>query len=295
MENIWTEVTIGEQTLPIVQLSNKGKVCIASDMNVQSCVLGIKQRVSKIPIKIRIYEGASSESLKSLRDVHIDLVREKSFFSILGRIVGGNGMMNVNIDVFYNKAENEGDCIGFVSQHFKSNKYIVSLGAQTNYSEGPQYTNDNIVGEEQVKYSQQKSYIDAKECFLKNVESFCEVIPLTLIQKENIIVTEWENIILSLPQSSSLYDDFQNYKHNMSAWLLHLKSWGLKQDTCKEYPGFLIDTQRYFTKEGSIDTNKRYIVLSPCWTLWKNVGGKNEEIIVSVGLIKEKQNGKKAQ
>lgn len=287
MKNVWTEVTIGGQKMPIVQLSNNGKLCLASDMNMQSCVLRTKQSVSKIPVQIKLYKGESVESLQSLKDVNIELVREKSFFSVLGRIVGGRGVMNVKIDVFYNKADNNGVCIGFVSQYFQPNKYIMTLGSLANESEIRQHSND-FIGQTKSTESQLENYIDAKDCFLKNVEKFCEVIPLTSIQKDNKIVAEWERIIISLPKSSSLYADFQSYKQNLSAWLLHLKSWGLKQDTCKEYPGCLIDTQRYFTKDGSIDPNKQYVVLSPCWTLWKNVEGKNREIIVSVGLIKEK-------
>lgn len=288
MKNVWTEVTIGGQKMPIVQLSNNGRLCLASDMNMQSCILRTKQSISKISVQIKLYKGESVESLQYLKDVNIELVREKSFFSVLGRMVGRNGLMNVKIDVFYNKAENNGICIGFISQYFQSNKYIVTLGNLANESEIRLYPNDSFIGQVKSTESQPENYIDAKDCFLKNVEKFYEVIPLTSIQKDNKIVSEWEKIIISLPLSSSLYADFQSYKQNLSAWLLHLKSWGLKQDTCKEYPGCLIDTQRYFTKDGSIDPNKQYVVLSPCWTLWKNGEGKNEEIVVSVGLIKEK-------
>lgn len=288
MKNVWTEVTIGGQKMPIVQLSNNGRLCLASDMNMQSCSMRVKQSVSRIPVQIKLYEGETVESLQSVKDVNIELVRESSFFSVLGRLVGGNGLMNIKVDVFYNKADNNGVCIGFVSQYFQSNKYIVALGNITNDSEIKQHSSDSFVGHTLNPDKQSESYISAKDCFIENVEKFCEVIPLTSIQKDNKIIAEWEKIIVSLPQSSSLYADFQSYKQNLSAWLLHLKSWGLKQDSCKEYPGSLIDSERYFTKDGGIDPNKQYVVLSPCWTLWKNCDGKNEELIVSVGLIQEK-------
>lgn len=125
--------------------------------------------------------------------------------------------MNVKIDIFYNKAENNGVCVGFVSQYFQSNKYIVTLGNLANESEIRLHPNDSFIGQVKSTESQSENYIDAKDCFLKNVEKFCEVIPLTSIQKDNKIVSEWEKIIISLPLSSSLYADFLTKK-------VHIKS-----------------------------------------------------------------------
>lgn len=288
MKNIWTEVIIGNQRLPIVQLSDNGQLCIASDMNMQSYVLKTQQSVSKILIKIRIFEGDNVNALQPLKEAKLELSREKSISFFLGRLIGGNGIMNIKINVFYNKADSHSICIGFVSQYFQSNKYIVFLDLSTEDSiEMLQHHNSKLDNSENNEKSKENPP-DAKDCFIRNIDKFAELIPLTSIQKNKKIVAEWEETILSIQQSSALYADFLNYKQNLDVWLLHLKSWGVKQDSCKEYPGCLIDSQRYFTEDGAFDTEKQYVVLSPCWTLWKNNGSKNEEVIVSVGLIKEK-------
>ena len=73
MKNVWTEVTIGGQKMPIVQLSNNGRLCLASDMNMQSCSMRVKQSVSRIPVQIKLYEGETVESLQSVKDVNIEL------------------------------------------------------------------------------------------------------------------------------------------------------------------------------------------------------------------------------
>lgn len=291
MNGIWTEIIIGDQILSKVQLLDNGSLCVSSDMNMQSCVLKVPQNISKLSVTIRVLE--SIDILKPLEEIKLELLREKSISSFWGKLLGGSTLMETKINVFYNKADEHSICVGFVSQHFQPSKYVISLN---HFCGGDQEINTTHIhkeSDEDTHESQKNEYTNAKDCFINNIDKFEKLILLTSIRREigesaEKVSADWENAILSIRQSNSLHAEFLKYKQNLDAWLLHLKSWGLKQDLCKEYPGAIIDSHKYYKIDGSIDIEKQYVVLLPCWTLWKTSNGKSEEIIVSVGLIKEK-------
>lgn len=286
MNGIWTEIIIGDQILSKVQLLDNGSLCVSSDMNMQSCVLKVPQNISKLSVTIRVLE--SIDILKPLEEIKLELLREKSISSFWGKLLGGSTLMETKINVFYNKADEHNICVGFVSQHFQPSKYVISLN---HFCGGDQEINATYIHRESDEETHECPPIEqtnAKDCFINNIDKFAELIPLTSIRKTNSMSAEWENVILSIQHSGPLYAEFIKYKHNMEAWLLHLMSWGLKQDRCKEYPGSLIDSHKYFAKDGMLDITKQYVVLSPCWTLWKSDNGMLQEIVVSIGLIKEK-------
>ena len=83
--------------------------------------------------------------------------------------------------------------------------------------------------------------------------------------------------------------EFSKYKDNLEIWIKLLQSWGLKKDGCKEYPGILVDLNRYdIVDNKQLYEDANYIVLSPCWTMWIESDGIKTEKIVSKGIIKQK-------
>lgn len=273
MEQKWIQIRIGKTFLNPVMIFNGRMFCHSNTMQTQSCTLNIPQRLVDVPIEF-IYQEGNTPNGKEIYRESVNLSREKGVLNTLSMILGGNRVHPVRIDVYFNENE-EGLCIGFLAPRFIPTKYVV----KSEYWK--------ITDEPQNKSSTVPTGKPAKEVFVNNYHKFGELLPITAAHADINIVIKWENVIRSIEDSDLLIYEFHKYVDNLDTWLKLLSSWGLKQDGCKQYPGMLINTDNYATDDMiSIDEERNYKVLVPCWTMWIEENGKRREKLVSKGLVK---------
>lgn len=186
---------------------------------------------------------------------------------------GEHAQERISLDIFFNDTE-EGLCIGFLSSKFKPAIYIL---------------NDEYRGGKQVEATPQVSNVlSAKEVFVSNYAFFTDLLKLPQ-ENDKEWVSKWERVISSIPNSSDLQVELLKYKDNLETWIKLLLSWGLKKDGCRQYPGLLVDLNRYDLMDNEqIQENSNYIVVSPCWTIWIDANGTKVEEIVSKGILRRK-------
>ena len=188
-------------------------------------------------------------------------------------MLGGHTKEQISIDIFFNDTK-EGLCIGFLSSKLKPARYLVN----DDYRESKPFEVAPRVS----------NVLSAKEIFISNFTVFSNLLMLTQeTDKERRF--KWEQVIASIPNSSDLQIEFSKYKDNFEIWIKLLQSWGLKKDGCKQYPGILVDLNRYdIVDNKQLYEDANYIVLSPCWTIWIESDGIKTEKIVSKGIINQK-------
>lgn len=274
-KDISIQLLIADIKLAPVQIVEKGELCISSSMNMQSCTLSVNDRDEEIPITIsylRLVEGQQETFIVK----NASLKREHSFAYSVGRILGGNRSIQVKVDVFFNKTEENDVCIGFLSQKYAPLKYNCGINSAVAHNKQSASFNKTDIG---------KSFT-AKDVFLENYQEFGEILSMSHLRNDSENVIEWGMCIAKIPDSDILLKEFQKYSTNYSGWIGLLKSWGLKQDSCKLYHGSIVDKERYACQDGVIEDEKMYKVEAPCWTIWLEENGKRIEKLVSKGLIK---------
>lgn len=272
MSKSWIQIKIGKKVFAPVMIHDGIAACHASTMPTLSCTLSIPQRIIDIPIEFIYTKGEGTSVIESFRE-SINMSREKGIVNAISMILGRNRTNIVKIDIFFNENE-DGLCIGFLASRYLPTKYIVK----------GEYWNSKDSNTSWKSISTGKP---AKDVFINNYHVFKELLPLTAAHADINIVNKWENTIKSIEDSDMLFIEFKKYADNIDTWLKLLCSWGLKQDGCKQYPGILINTEYYTTDDMiSIEEERDYKVIVPCWTIWIEENGKRNEKLVSKGFVK---------
>lgn len=272
MSKRWVQIKIGKKAFAPVMIHDGITACHANTMPTLSCTLSIPQRVVDIPIEFIYTKGDGTNDKECFRE-SINMSREKGFVNVISMILGRNRTNIVKIDIFFNENE-DGLCIGFLASRYLPTKYIV----KGEYWNGK----DNKTSRESVFNGK-----PAKDVFVNNYQMFNELLPLTAAHADIYIVNKWENTIKSIEDSDMLFTEFKKYTDDLDTWLKLLCAWGLKQDGCKQYPGILINTDNYASDDMiSIEEERNYKVIVPCWTIWIEENGKRIEKLVSKGVVK---------
>lgn len=273
MKKYWLYIRIGNKEIEPILIFDGTSACNTLGMKNLSCTINTSHNTSNILIEFEYIEDYNETKQLVYKD-SILLIKRSSIVDVVFRnILRGNTTTKVTVEIFFNQTE-EGLCVGFLAYKYKPTKYIV---------------NNKYRGEKIVKQEQQVSDIlSAKTIFILNNQVFCDL--LTSINSytiNNEYISQWEQRIASLPNSSDLLLVFNKYKNNFSAWIKLLLSWGLKKDGCKQYPGLLVNLDRYNLAENNqINLSANYQVISPCWTIWIDQNGIKTEKIVSKGILK---------
>lgn len=273
MKKYLLNIKIGDKKLLPILIYDENEPCKASSMKNLSCTLSTKQSNLNIPVVFEYYDN-SDNVVKLIHKESINLVKQKSIINnILNKILGGHTKEQIKIEVFFNDTK-EGLCIGFLSSKLKPARYLV---------------NDNYRGGKQVEVTPQVfNVLSAKDIFVSNYAAFSDLLTRTQETDHNWC-SKWEQVIASVPNSLDLQIEFSKYKDNLEIWIKLLQSWGLKKDGCKQYPGILVDLNRYdIVDNKQLYEDANYIVLSPCWTMWIESDGIKTEKIVSKGIINQK-------
>lgn len=273
MKRYWLHIRIGNKEIKPILIFDGYSACTALSMKSLSCIVNSSHSTSDIFIEFEYIED-NDETKRLVYKDSISLIKRNNIVdSILGKILRGNATNKVTVEIFFNQTE-EGLCVGFLSNKFKPTKYIV---------------NNKYRGEKIVKQEQQVSDIlSAKTIFILNHKVFCDL--LVYLDSNPIsdeYISQWEQRIESLPNSSDLLLVFNKYKNDFSAWIKLLLSWGLKKDGCKQYPGLLVNLDQYnLADNNQINQSANYQVISPCWTIWVEQNRIKTEKIVSKGILK---------
>ena len=272
MDKIWLQIKIGKKVFDPILIYDGVAACHSNEMPTLSCTLNIPQRIVDIPIEFVYTKGDCTCDKECFRE-SINMSREKGFVNTISMILGRNRNNIVKIDIFFNENE-DGLCIGFLASRYLPTKYIVK-GEYWNRKDGK-------ISQESIPLGK-----PAKDVFINNYQVFNELLPLTAAHADINIVNKWENAIKSITDSDMLFMEFKKYANNLDTWLKILCSWGLKQDGCKQYPGMLINTDYYAIDDMiSIEEERNYKVIVPCWTIWVEDNGKRIEKLVSKGVVK---------
>lgn len=277
----WLKIKLNGVILDPILLFDGKKRCLALSMPTLECTIPIRQKSSEISVDFIYCEGNSCTEIASEK---LFIQKEGGFANAVSSFLGGSKVRPTKIDIFFNENQ-EGLCIGFLANSYKATKYIVN----------DKYRGDVFcTGREAETLNQSFSGSNncntptAKEVFQNNYTLFGEVLRLSGSNNYENIAKEWANIILRIPDGNILLDEFNKYRRDLDAWIKLLCSWGLKQDTCKKYPGCLITEDRYKTDNLClIDSEAYYEVLVPCWTIWINQDGVRKEHVVSYGFVKK--------
>lgn len=273
MKNYLLQIKIGNKVLSPILIYDGKNACGASSMKTLSCSVITLQSRLDVPVVFEYIEDSDGE-IKSIYHESIKLQRQRSFIiSAISRMIGEHTKEQISIEIFFNDTK-EGLCIGFLSSKLKPARYLV---------------NNDYRGGKQVEVTTQVSNVLlAKEIFVSNYAVFSDLLMLTQ-KTDNEWKSKWEQVIASIPNSSDLQIELTRYKDNLEAWIKLLQSWGLKKDGCKQYPGILVDLDRYdIVDNEQLWDGANYIVVSPCWTIWIEFNGIKTEKIVSKGILKQK-------
>lgn len=273
MKKYLLRIRIGNKELLPILIYDGGKVNKASSMKTLSCIVNTLQNRLVVPVEFEYIEDTDGE-VKSICKESIALQRQRNFITtVVNRMLGGHTKEQISIEIFFNDTK-EGLCIGFLSSKLKPARYLVN----DDYRESKPFEVAPRVS----------NVLSAKEIFISNFTVFSNLLMLTQeTDKERRF--KWEQVIASIPNSSDLQIEFSKYKDNFEIWIKLLQSWGLKKDGCKQYPGILVDLNRYdIVDNKQLYEDANYIVVSPCWTMWIESDGIKTEKIVSKGIIKQK-------
>lgn len=273
MKRYWLQIKIGDKILNPILIFDGYSACTALSMKTLSCNIKTSHNTSSIPISFGYVEEYDNKQQIVYKET-IQLVKQTNVISsLLGNIFRAIAESFLQVEIFFNDT-NEGLCIGFLSSRLKPTKYLVKKdfrGIKT--TETPDGVSD---------------ILSAKETFVSNYSVWGDLLKLSSeTNDEN--VSKWEKCISSIPNSSDLQVEFSKYKNNLDTWIKLLQSWGLKKDCCKQYPGILVDSNRYdLVNQKQIHEDANYIVVIPCWTIWIDTNGIKTEKIVSKGILKQK-------
>ena len=273
MKKYWLHIRIGNKEIKPILIFDGYSACTTLSMKPLSYIVNSSHNTPNILIEFEYIEDYN-ESKRLVDKDSISLIKRNNFVdAILGNILRGNATSKVTVEIFFNQTE-EGLCVGFLSNKFKPTKYIV---------------NNKYRGEEIAKQEQQVSDIlSAKTIFILNHQVFSDLlVSLDSNPVSDEYISQWEQRITSLPNSSDLLLVFNKYKNDFNAWIKLLLSWGLKKDGCKQYPGLLANLDRYnLADNNQVNQSANYNVISPCWTIWIEQNGIKTEKIVSKGILK---------
>lgn len=273
MKRYWLHIRIGNIEIKPILIFDGYSVCTAISMKSLSCIVKITHNTPNLLIEFGYIEEYNETKRLVYKD-SISLIKRNNIVdAILGNIIRGNTTTKVTVEIFFNQTE-EGLCVGFLSNKFKPTKYVV---------------NNKYRGEKTVKQKQQVADIlSAKTFFILNHHVFSDLlVSIASDTINNEYISQWEQRIASFPDSSDLLIVFDKYKDDFSAWIKLLLSWGLKKDGCKQYPGLLVNLDRYDLADNyQINQSANYQVISPCWTIWIEQNGIKTEKIVSKGILK---------
>ena len=273
MKRYWLHIRIGNIEIKPILIFDGYSACTAISMKSLSCIVNTSHNTPNILIEFGYIEEYHETKQLVYKD-SISLIKRNNIIdAILGNILREKTTTQVTVEIFFNQTE-EGLCVGFLSNKFKPTKYIV---------------NNKYREEKNVKQSQQVSDIlSAKAIFILNHYAFSDLLAsIDTNTINNEYISQWEQRIDSLPNSSDLLLVFNKYKNDFSAWIKLLLSWGLKKDGCKQYPGLLLNLDRYNLADNyQINQSANYQVISPCWTIWIDQNGIKTEKIVSKGILK---------
>lgn len=273
MKRYWLYIRIGNKEIKPILIFDGYSACTALSMKSLSCVINSLHITSDILIEFEYIED-NNETKRLVYKDSISLIKRNNIVdAFLGNILRGNATNKVTVEIFFNQTE-EGLCVGFLSNKFKPTKYIVNN----------KYRREEIVKQEQ----QISDILSAKTIFILNHHVFSDLlVSIDTKTMNNEYISQWEQRINSLSNSSDLLLVFNKYKNDFSAWIKLLLSWGLKKDGCKQYPGLLVNLDRYNLAENNrINPSANYQVISPCWTIWIEQNGIKTEKIVSKGILK---------
>lgn len=275
----WIKIKIGKKVFEPVLLCNGTEVCPALSMPSLSCTLSVPQNLSEIPVEFIYCEG---DNYTEVYNDKIFIHKEGGFANAVSAIFAGTKPSSVKFDIFFNDNE-EGLCIGFLVSRYKPTKYVVKPEYRRNNDS--KNVNNNS---ERILATSGADFNSAKNVFLANYQLFGELLQRSISGTDTKIVEDWERQISLIQNGSPLNFEFQKHKKNIQTWIKLLYSWGVKQDSCKKYPGCLIMEGRYKTDDMSpIDPEANYDVILPCWTIWIESNGIRTEQNIIYGFVKK--------
>lgn len=279
----WVKITVGSTESQLFQLTNRGISTLSGKMYTQK--MDIKIDVLRdVLLKFNFYEGNTEDSLKPLYQESLTIELEKGWGLYVDRFISfatkSSFVKQRILDVFFN--DNIGGIwIGLLINGYKSTKYIYKLDTNSQ-TESPVEDCSDVANEDAMRTPSDK------EVFISNINEFAELLNMISLSEEDLMGL-WAKTIESLPNSTKLKKTFESCSGNLNYWINLLKSWGLKRDTCKWYPGLLVDESRYTVETSSlIDDSESYDVIEPCWTMWIEENNVRKEIIVTKGLLYER-------
>lgn len=276
----WVKITVGSTESQLFQLTNRGISTLSGKMHTQK--MDIKIDVLRdVLLKFNFYEGDTEDSLKSLRQESLTIELETGCGIYVDRFISSitksSFVKQRRLDIFFN--DNIGGIwIGLLINGYKSTKYIYKLDTNSQ-------TESSVVDCSDVASEDVMGTPSDKDVFISNIKEFASLLNVTSLSEEDLMAL-WAKTIESLPNSSKLKKTFESCSGNLNYWINLLKSWGLKRDTCKRYPGSLVDESRYSIEDSSlIDDLGSYDVIEPCWTIWFEENNVRKEIVVTQGVL----------
>lgn len=122
----------------------------------------------------------------------------------------------------------------------------------------------------------------AKDAFISNVDKFSTILPQL---NGSLDIESWTEQIVDInnPQLTALW---KRCLKNIAVWKQMLSSWGLRQDTCKNFTFLEKYTNMYDTSDNSTPTvGCKYRVIDGCWILTDDNSGNKH--VVKKGIIEK--------